>query len=262
MAFENCSKCAGVRTVRKSRCLRCGETKHSPAATPSPVPANPTLPIPSNPAGPPAPPVPSSGSLPRPAPIGGRAPLLAGRITALGSPRTEVVDLSVSGALSKLAGVVSMLTVAAWLLITVLLPWIILLILLLIFIPALRMFAPLLLVAGRGGGGRSPERPEVEIPITTFTLTSTTGETTEVVLRGELRGGSPHFGDEVDVEGRLRGNGTVEARTVTNRVTRAQITPRMHPAVTRARAKIIVSIAALAVSTLMLFTLYSAMTGR
>lgn len=51
----------------------------------------------------------------------------------------------------------------------------------------------------------------------------------------------------MDVQGRALRNGTIQARTVTNKVTGAKITTRGHPAVVRSRIQAILSLIAIVI---------------
>jgi hypothetical protein len=91
----------------------------------------------------------------------------------------------------------------------------------------------------RGRRASSPQRQDVEIPVTAFTLTTAGGQSVEVVLRGELRGGALHLGDSVEVWGRAVRAGWVQAKAVVNTVSGARTTTRQHPALTRSRIETI-----------------------
>ncbi len=164
----------------------------------------------------------------------------------MGPVRTEFVEFSLSDGLAKIALTLALLSVGIWLFMTILLPLILILVLLLIFMPALRWLVPLPFMA-MGRGRRRDEPRDVELPITPLTVSTDAGVSVEVVLRGELRGGSPHLGDEVDVVGRTRRDGTVQASALLNRRTGARTTTRLHPAILRSRVRTFSSIAVILV---------------
>lgn len=209
---------------------------------------------------PPAPPVPA---LPEPATSS--APVASpsgkgwrGRIISLGVPRTEVVSLRVGDALAKLAGQLAVLVVMVmlariffWMLVVVVL-------LMIVFRPLRWLLSPALQVGGmmRGrGGGQQLNRLDVEVPVTSFTLNDSSGKLHEVVLRGELRGGSPHLGDEVEVVGRVGRNGEIRAKAVKNLATRATVSTRLHPAEGRARLQVVMGVIAIPLLAFMAYAL-------
>lgn len=261
-----CPECGGERTIRKGVCFRCGYREKLPSASGQPktapaVPVEPviaTTPVQSVPVAPrPVLPYspPKSASPSSTAVVGVKG--TEGRITALGAPRTEVVALGPGDALARVTGRLAFALVML-LSIIALFPLIVVIVALSLVIPGLRglMLSPWLVLRGRGAGRNGQDqRQEVEIPITPFTLTTTDGRRIEVILRGELQGGSPHLGDDVSVHGRIGRNGTIEARSVTNTATGAKTTTRRHPALVKARVKAILSIIALVGLCLLVYSL-------
>lgn len=240
-------------------CFRCGY-RAPKAATVPPLPAQtptlPTRPSTATSTGPRATPVPAPVPAASPGPRGDSSDL-RGRITTLGAPRVELVELAWGDAL---VGIVSKLALVVVLIMgtIVFFPVVVILLLVMLFVPALRTLLPMSMLFMRGRGGRDPQsqRREVEIPITPFTLATDDGRTVEVELRGELHGGSPHLGDTVEVRGHMSRNGTIAAQRVTNTATGASITTREHPAVVRSRVQATASIAAMIVLALVLVGLF------
>ncbi|OYN93384.1 hypothetical protein CGZ95_18650 [Enemella evansiae] len=110
------------------------------------------------------------------------------------------------------------------------------------------------------GAGRNEQMREVEIPVIPFTVTDASGTRTEVVIRGELKGGDIHQGDRVEVRGRGR-SGVLEAKLVRNLDTGSQTRPRTHPAVFRSRAVLIGGLLVFAVTALFAISLYTSGLG-
>jgi len=262
-----CPECGGQNTIRKGVCFRCGhrEPKSTPLPVPAPKPAPVVTPPPPSPKPFPAPVFTPPPPTPSPSPVYPPTPAASpvsadqrnavqGKITSLGTPRTEVVELKWGDILSRTAVSLTMLVLILWGLITFF--WIVVIVLLIVLlVPPIRSMLPFLLMMRRGGGKNNDSKPEdIEIPVTPFTITTSSGESIEVVLRGELQGGSPHLGDTVEVHGRRSGNGTIKASSVVNIVTGAKTTTREHPAATRSRWK---AIGGGIVTAVMLFLLIS-----
>ena len=172
-------------------------------------------------------------------PGAGAGNAIEGKITALGVPRTEVVALGPGDALARIVAKLAFVLVVV-LVVVALFPFIVVLLILGLLLPGLRglMPSPWLFLLGRGGGQNNQnQRQDVEIPVTPFTVTTPDGRRLEVVLRGELQGGSPHLGDTVSVQGRAGRNGTIHAKSITNTATGARTTTREHPALVKARIK-------------------------
>ncbi len=257
-----CPDCGGERTIRKGVCFRCGyrlpKNERLPAESSRPEPpaaesfrceppaaeSFQTVPLPVEPT------VVEAGPTNR---ATGTAGGLTGKITSIGTPRFEVVGLKWGGALAWLAT-----KLALFIGFLLLLPLVITFMVVMLVIPPLRGLAisPLFLLFGRGGSGGHPRSEDVEIPVTPFTVTTADGRSVEIVLRGELQGGSPHLGDAVAVRGRPSRNGTINAKSVTNVDTGARITTREHPAVVRSRIKAVASVIALVLLGGILFLLF------
>lgn len=266
VTISTCPECGGDRTIHKGVCFRCGyrvpKAPASPTApqVPAPDPA-PTAPLPRQ-GGSGYVPAPSS-SVPAPrSPSGSAAVGLVGEITSIGTPRFEVVELSWGDMLARIVGQLASL-VALILGAIVFFPIIILLLLIMLLVPAARFLMPnplMLMLGRRGGSGDQPQRRDIEVPVTPFTITTPDGRPVEIVLRGELRGGSPHLGDPVQVQGRVNRNGAVQAKAVLNRATGTTTTVREHPAIARSRVKAIVSLVAIAFLVLTLISLFQYLT--
>lgn len=268
VTISTCPDCGGDRTIHKGVCFRCGY--RVPRAPGSPTPAQVPAPSPSTPAPFPVPPQSGSGYLPVPAspvpaqssPPGSASVGLVGEITSLGTPRSEIVELSWGDTLARIVAQLASL-VALILGAIIFFPIVVVLVLVMLLVPAARFLLPsplMLLLARRGGGGEQPRRREIEVPVTPFTITTPEGRHVEVILRGELQGGSPHLGDPVEVHGRVTRNGAVQAKTVLNRATGTATTTREHPAIARSRAKAIASLFAIAFLGFVLFSLIQYLT--
>lgn len=262
-----CPDCGGDRTIHKGVCFRCGyrvpRVPGPPTAPPVPAPTVPApLPVPPQqggsgylPAQPPSVPAQSS-------PTGSASVGLVGEITSLGMPRSEIVELSWGDTLARIVAQLAAL-VALILGAIIFFPIVIVLVLVMLLVPAARFLLPnplMLLLARRGGGGNQPPPRDIEVPVTPFTITTPQGRHVEVILRGELRGGSPHLGDPVEVHGRVMRNGAVQAKTVLNRSTGTATTTREHPAIARSRAKAIASLFAIAFLGFVLYSLFQYLT--
>lgn len=257
-----CPECNGERTIRKGVCFRCGHREPRAgtaggSARPRPDPPSPAPPVPRQRPVVPTAPAPA----PRPAPsspVGGRADgRLVGTITSLGAQRTEVVVLTWGDALARVVARLGFL-VGVVMMIIVLLPFVLLIGVLMLLFGSLRALLPGILAPLLSGGGRmgQPQQREVEVPVTPFTLTTPDGRMREVVLRGELRGGSPHLGDTVEVEGKESRDGTIRAHSVRNTATGARTTTKEHPAVVRSRVMAVASLVGIVVLGYVLVTLF------
>ena len=93
------------------------------------------------------------------------------------------------------------------------------------------LFRPLrflVLPSMRFQGQQGPD--QLTIPVNTFLLKAHDGRSVECMIRGELRGGALRQGDDVDVEGRLDGQGVLKVSNMvhasTGAVTSAYVDPR------------------------------------
>lgn len=143
------------------------------------------------------------------------------------------------------------------------LPFLVIMLVAVMFFPALRGFMPnpLRFLTGSGRQSGQSRREDLEIPVTAFTLTMPNDQQIEVILRGELQGGSPHLGDSVEVQGRPRQNGTIQARTVINKATGARITTREHPAVVRSRIQALLRVIAIVILVIVIVSIARSLTA-
>lgn len=259
MNADICPDCGGKRTVRKGVCFRCGYRQPREATT-----VRPARPLP-----PPAtssPRAPHWSSAPPQSPVVPTTPIPAsrtgstvskksqveghvvGRVTTMGMQRTELVVLKWGDLLTR-TFVRLAVVVGAVVFVKAYLPFVIVVGLAVLFFASVRSFLPVFLMPMLSGRGRERQRQEreIEVSIQPFTITVSDGKEKEVILRGELRGGSPHLGDCVEVSGKEMRDGTIRARSVYNTSTGARITMREHPAIVRSRVKVVGSLLGIAI---------------
>lgn len=168
---------------------------------------------------------------------------LTGRISSLGTPRTEVVEARWGDALARIA---ALLVVLALTVIGFATFWPLLLILAVVLLlvrggrRVLGGSLMMLFALGRSRRDRRDPR-ELDIPVTPFTIRRSDGTQIEATLRGELAGGSLHLGDLVELTGRAGRDGVITCSEVRNETTGARTTVRRHPALARSRVKAIAS---------------------
>lgn len=259
MNADTCPDCGGKRTVRKGVCFRCGyrqprdDTTVQPAR-PLPPPATSSTPVPHRSSGSQQSPV--VPTKPTPASRTGAAAStksqvdghVVGRITTMGTQRTELVVLKWGDRLTRIF-VRLAVVVGAVVFVKLYLPFVIAIVLAILFFASVRSLFPVFLMpilSGRGRERQHQER-EIEVAIQPFTITASDGKEKEVILRGELRGGSPHLGDCVEVSGKEVRDGTIRACSVYNTSTGARITMREHPAIVRSRVKVVWSLLGIAI---------------
>lgn len=268
-----CPECGSENTIRKGVCFRCGYREPKPASIPkssvSPTPSPPVVvpkPVPftgpaaSSPQPPSSTPT-TSGPLPSyQVPPGATS----GKITAIGAPRTEVMEPHWGDSMAKVAGVLAIfvalvvgVVLLKWI-VALLLPLIVILIIPILLFPRITGLMSHLVPPRLGPRGQrsKSDRQDIEIPVTPFTVTSANGAAMEVVLRGELHGGSLHLGDSVEVSGKALRDGTFQAHAVLNTVTHARTTVRQHPVVVRSRIKAIASLFCIIVLAVMIISLF------
>lgn len=259
MNADICPDCGGKRTVRKGVCFRCGyrqprdDTTVQPAC-PLPPPATSSPPVPHWSSAPHQSPVVPTTSTPasrtgsatsKKTQVEGQ---VVGRITTMGIQRTELVVLKWGHLLTR-TFVRLAVVVGAVVFVKAYLPFVIVVGLVILFSASVRSLLPVILMPMLSGRGRERQHQEreIEVAIQPFTITATDGKEKEVILRGELRGGSLHLGDCVEVSGKEVRDGTIRARSVYNTSTGARITMREHPAIVRSRVKVVGSLLGIAI---------------
>lgn len=251
-------KCLGIGTFRKGYCYRCGfhpqttsapahgQTTDRPPATVLATTSAPKSPSTSKSTGD------STQNLRRGASLiiaylisASYGVRLEGKVASPVAIRTSVVALGHGDRLTKLAMLLAG-SYAVLLLVRTYLPFIVVFLVLLLFIPRLRSFIPISWLLHLSGTRPYTPRQEVEIPVNTFTMATSDGRLLEVVLRGELRGGGVRQGDTISILGRILRNTTIQTRSMTSLTTGASTTTRDHPALVKSRSKSIVSLIAIA----------------